>query len=433
MLDDDLTFSTPTTGRQRVQKPNLSWATTDVVMQDIYQGVDTLDGLGIGDEVWVIPQGGRWLAFAVAGGVDEDPSSKGCCGECIGQVFMTLDDLYAKKYIVKNIPAQLGGPHVLMTYVGQLATSPISLISATDVYYWESDEFEYTTDAGTDYYTWRMIVGADGTASCKASFGQNNTVLYLINTGSATVGTDLSSPRCDPGSLADQFVQYANLQDWRARCGSTLYLRFPQFQQREVEALLPCTVCINPDPTIDYSDLDACWQSLCDTMGRTDIPGSIYIRLDDLVSELDGGGQRYVKSPTTKRLKLDFDLADMTYKSVQAITAPDCAGSSPQPNTFKLAAKINDPSTLGSASPTFPDPLVYFAISCVDATHIRVESFARSEWEISNDGATHDCSKTVDLTISNRLEGVFTNYLHAVRVSPAIDLTAGEFAWSLSE
>lgn len=430
ILQDELLIDTPTTGRERLQNLEGQWITTDIQVPEIYKGAENLDDLGINDDVWIVPLNGKWYAVAAAAaGNDTDPSSKGCCGPCIAAVFMTIDDLYPKKFKVKTLPAELGGPEITLSYIGLLATPPAQ-ITASDCYYWESDAFDFVTDDGTDQYIWRLVVGADGNSTCKA--GYEVTVLYLVKVGSATVGPDLSEPRCEPGSLAAQFVQFESIEHFRARCGSRLWLRFPQFQQREAEAILPCSVCVSPVDVIDYDDLDACWQSVCDTLSKTELPGSIYIRLETIIPELDGDDEKRVRR-ASMRAKLDFDLADMKYKSSRATSLDDCAGSTPRPNNFKQCASINADSDLGEETPAFVNPHVYFEVSCIDADTIRVETFTSEEWKVSNDGSTDACSKTADLTLTTALAGVWNQHIHAVRVSPAVDLLVAEIQWSLSE
>lgn len=379
------------------------------------------------------PSGRVWDSIV---GDGSDPNSA-CCGPCVDDAVLTIDSLYADAYTASRIPIELGGPIVTLNYVGLLAVSPLTSITHSNVYYWESNKFEYTCDAGPDQYIWRMIVDADGTSLCRADY--RLTVLYLINVGSATHCTDLSTPRCDPGSLAGQFVQYQNSTDWRARCGSKLYIKFPQFQQTEIEALLNCQVCVAPvDPSTEppggtaYADLNVCWKSILDTMGRTELPGSLWIHFAAMASAQDGNSEDYLKLPFTIPRRLDFDISDMKYHSVEETTAPDCAGSGTDPDNFRRVAKVNRLSELFvGVSPALKLPFAYFEISCLTSTTIQVKVFAGEDWEFSNNGSSHACSATKTLTISADLSGNFTFYLHAER-SP-INVMAGHFDWSLAE
>lgn len=47
-------------------------------------------------------------------------------------------------------------------------------------------------------------------------------------------------------SVPRPLIQYSNIADWRARCGSTLHLKYPNHLQPELKRLLNCDVCIAP-------------------------------------------------------------------------------------------------------------------------------------------------------------------------------------------
>lgn len=180
---------------------------------------------------------------------------KGCCAGCLDPRYLVIDKLYAGTYIVSKLPVELGGPSVTLESLG--LTSGITGIS-NNLYYWESDTFQYTCDAGTDTYWWRFIIGADGTSTCKAGFGADNAVLYLVHNGSATICTNLAVVRCAIPGYSGPLYEFANFEDWRARCGSKLYIRFPQFQKADLARILPCEVCVKPDSgfgRINYSPI----------------------------------------------------------------------------------------------------------------------------------------------------------------------------------
>lgn len=463
--DDDSLLAL--TGPQSIAIDGWGVATQD---SPAWMAYDEADGVpAAGDKYtadrgsWVgVPAGDR-EDFTVLGPAidDEDPTrvlvmqhnlgdvstgnGRECCGPCVDDSLLTEDDLYAETYTAHWIPTELGGPTVTLNFVGLLPHAPSdhpAQLTNDDLYCWESDTFEYTCDDGTDVYFWRLLTDADGNSTCKAGTGR--TVLYLVRDSSAAVCTDLSEPRCTGTNVDLQFVQYESIEHWRARCGSKLWLRFPQFQQPEIEALLACAVCIAPfdpnagssDPGADdiaYADLNACWKSILDAMGRTTLPGSLYIKLNTMTPEQDGGGEDYLDTANDSLWRLDFDTGTMTYKSIVATTAPDCAGSATDPDNFKRPARINPDSELADVTPVYPSPLVYFEISCVDADTIRVETFTRKDWKVSNDGSTDACSETVDLDLTTDFSGTFTNYLHAVRASGSIDILAGQFDWELEE
>lgn len=195
VLDGDLLFSEAATGREQVQQPDGSWATTDVVVQDIYNDSAELRGLGEDDAVLIVPQGGRWYAFADAGR-DDSGNAAGCCSGCVDQRYLLVAGLYASQYRITKIPAELGGPVVTLDFIGLTSGLP----GITDgFYYWESDTFDYECDDGSDTYFWRMVVRASAASTCRAAWGANEVYLYLVRVGSAADCTDLTEPFCGGG------------------------------------------------------------------------------------------------------------------------------------------------------------------------------------------------------------------------------------------
>lgn len=122
----------------------------------------------------------------------------------------------------------------------------------------------------SDEYQWRMVIG--NSDSCEAGGGTYNVWLYLVSATSATNCTYLAAARCSNGvgTATDTvpWVQYWNTAtEFRARCGSTLNLKFPQLQRDELDDL-PCEVCVAP---VGRSQLVAttCQQIVFDIWGRT--------------------------------------------------------------------------------------------------------------------------------------------------------------------
>lgn len=98
-----------------------------------------------------------------------------------------------------------------------------------------------------DAYKWRQVVGNND--SCRAG---GDVWLYLVSIASGTNCPGLTSPGCrtGTGTITDSipWVQFRNLSTpdaFRARCGSRLYLQFPQLQPAALDDL-PCEVCVQP-------------------------------------------------------------------------------------------------------------------------------------------------------------------------------------------
>lgn len=346
-----------------------------------------------GRGVWYGVPGGRDFTVIGPAVSDETPNrvlvqnhnlggasrfGKGCCGACAPQRYLTVDRLYSRFYTVTELPEELGGPTVTLEHVG--LTSGLTGIP-NDYYYWESDSFEYDCGSGIDEYIWRMVVAADGTGACKASYGPDNVILYLVPSGSALICTDLSDPRCTAGSTpGTPLVQYKNIEDWRARCGSRLYLYAPQFQQPELDALLPCKVCIVPDYAsgfcihdpcdnpdggsggIPQGDLSDCWK---DFLGpNATLPSRIVITTNTINSNNDAFGQPYFLGGSGQAWELEFDIPTQMYNAIPVGSPVAECGTGFTLSSFKKAADGNP-----AAWQVFPfsrpgDLFLTFQVSC---------------------------------------------------------------------
>ena len=250
LLEGDLLLQEPTTGRERLPLADGSWVTTDIQIGNIFKDNPSLENLGEGDEVWLLPQGGKWYAIASAAIPVNDPARLGCClSKSIPQSYLYIDGLYALDYDVYKIPSELGGPTVRLSHVGDTSGLP----GITDGFpYWESDTFVFDCGGYSDEYLWRMVVGIN--PACRAGDGTDNVYLYLVNVGSGTACDDLAAPFCDDGFGTPALIQYVNIEDWRARTGSKLYMRSPQYLQEDLKRLLNCTVCVYPVATPVFVD-----------------------------------------------------------------------------------------------------------------------------------------------------------------------------------
>jgi hypothetical protein len=201
-------------------------------------------------------------------------------GASVVQKYMVIDDLWPKTYYAIGIPSTLrpaGSTELVMPYIGE--SSGLPGISDGNKY-WESDSFDVTCESGVDTYLWRLVAGTSDI--CKAGGGTNNVYLYLVHDGSAST-CEFNVARCDlgAGTVTDPavaWIQYRNIADFRARCGSSLNLSYPQLQARELEAMLSCTVCVYPKnlPPIEPTE---CLTDYLALSGRTE-PLPNYLRVE---------------------------------------------------------------------------------------------------------------------------------------------------------
>lgn len=231
VLDGDLRLEQPITGREQIQGGDGHWLTTDITIAEIYKDTPTLGYLGEGDEVWLLPQSGKWYAIAAAHVDYTGFPTSGCCeAKCVKKSHLLIGGKYAERYRMSPIPQVFGGS-VEMEYIGT---------NADDFHYWESDSFDWFCAGGHDQYLWRMIAGVDATGPCNASWGQSNVVVYLVNVGSGTDCPDLAA--LSPGGQPRW--NYISIEDWRSRCSTRFYLTFPQRMHEELQRVLHCSVCV---------------------------------------------------------------------------------------------------------------------------------------------------------------------------------------------
>lgn len=97
-------------------------------------------------------------------------------------------------------------------------------------------------------------------------------------------------------TVPNPLIQYANINPWRARCGSKFALQTPQLLPKALADLLACEVCVYPKVADPVVPTIPCFTQFMAAYDRTTLPQTIFLDIESWTSELDGFGNPYIDS-----------------------------------------------------------------------------------------------------------------------------------------
>ena len=121
-------------------------------------------------------------------------------------------------------------------------------------------------------------------------------------------------------AVPDPLIQYANINPYRARCGSKFALQTPQMQPVGIGDELACEICVRPwDPsTVEYPSALPCMESTAVAMGRTrPFPNYLFLELVSFAS-VYGAAVEIFEASTPQAFSMTPDFANTALGSLGA-------------------------------------------------------------------------------------------------------------------